>query len=302
MPLPAERADPRAAHILTRPPPQGWETSLTRGSSTAPRGKATHHLGWGIGNRVHVQGVVRASTGRPDPPAHRPPAPPDGAEDPRRGHGARRRLAAILPVREGRAQLRLEHALEHPRMAAAPEGGRGPGLRHPDPRGVQHAPLARRGDRPSPSRAGARAPRSTTTRPPGHLAAHAAHRAPLVLAFGPERGWSASERGTLEGRGLRPVAHLGERVLRTPRPRSSRALAIAQGADRLKKATLGWRDPRPSRFTQSPAGQALRPSPRQASQSPRRAPASPRRQRRGKLLEEDRRPPRRSPRRGGRQR
>jgi RsmE family RNA methyltransferase len=38
--------------------------------------------------------------------------------------------------------------------------------------------------------------------------------APLALAFGPERGWSASERDLLRGAGF-GLAHLGTRVLRT---------------------------------------------------------------------------------------
>lgn len=37
---------------------------------------------------------------------------------------------------------------------------------------------------------------------------------PLALAFGPERGWSASERTLLRGAGF-ALAHLGTRVLRT---------------------------------------------------------------------------------------
>ena len=37
---------------------------------------------------------------------------------------------------------------------------------------------------------------------------------PLALAFGPERGWSASERALLRGAGFE-LAHLGPRVLRT---------------------------------------------------------------------------------------
>lgn len=41
-----------------------------------------------------------------------------------------------------------------------------------------------------------------------------AQRAPLVLAFGPERGWSASERTLLRGAGFE-LAHMGPRVLRT---------------------------------------------------------------------------------------
>jgi RsmE family RNA methyltransferase len=39
-------------------------------------------------------------------------------------------------------------------------------------------------------------------------------RFPLALAFGPERGWSASERSLLRERGFE-LAHLGTRVLRT---------------------------------------------------------------------------------------
>jgi 16S rRNA (uracil1498-N3)-methyltransferase len=38
--------------------------------------------------------------------------------------------------------------------------------------------------------------------------------APIVLAFGPERGWSAAERDFLRGNGFE-LAHLGGRVLRT---------------------------------------------------------------------------------------
>jgi RsmE family RNA methyltransferase len=38
--------------------------------------------------------------------------------------------------------------------------------------------------------------------------------APLALAFGPERGWSAAERNLLRGAGFE-LAHLGTRVLRT---------------------------------------------------------------------------------------
>jgi 16S rRNA (uracil1498-N3)-methyltransferase len=38
--------------------------------------------------------------------------------------------------------------------------------------------------------------------------------APLALAFGPERGWSAAERDLLRGGGFE-LAHLGTRVLRT---------------------------------------------------------------------------------------
>lgn len=40
-----------------------------------------------------------------------------------------------------------------------------------------------------------------------------ANNAPLILALGPERGWSASERDTLRGNGF-ALAHLGPRVLR----------------------------------------------------------------------------------------
>ncbi|HEY4989647.1 MAG TPA: RsmE family RNA methyltransferase [Opitutaceae bacterium] len=39
-------------------------------------------------------------------------------------------------------------------------------------------------------------------------------RAPLALAFGPERGWSAAERTLLRAHGFE-LAHLGTRVLRT---------------------------------------------------------------------------------------
>lgn len=48
---------------------------------------------------------------------------------------------------------------------------------------------------------------------PGPLAP-AAGRRPLVLAFGPERGWSAAERDLLRSSGF-ALAHLGTRVLRT---------------------------------------------------------------------------------------
>jgi 16S rRNA (uracil1498-N3)-methyltransferase len=39
-------------------------------------------------------------------------------------------------------------------------------------------------------------------------------RAPVALAFGPERGWSAAERALLRSSGFE-LAHLGSRVLRT---------------------------------------------------------------------------------------
>jgi RsmE family RNA methyltransferase len=44
--------------------------------------------------------------------------------------------------------------------------------------------------------------------------APAAATRPLVLAFGPERGWSAAERALLRSAGF-SLAHLGPRVLRT---------------------------------------------------------------------------------------
>lgn len=47
----------------------------------------------------------------------------------------------------------------------------------------------------------------------GRLPAGLAAR-PIALAFGPERGWSASERALLRASGFE-LAHLGERVLRT---------------------------------------------------------------------------------------
>jgi 16S rRNA (uracil1498-N3)-methyltransferase len=49
---------------------------------------------------------------------------------------------------------------------------------------------------------------------------------PLVLAFGPERGWSAAERTLLRDAGF-TLAHLGERVLRTETAVVA-ALAIAK--------------------------------------------------------------------------
>jgi RsmE family RNA methyltransferase len=51
---------------------------------------------------------------------------------------------------------------------------------------------------------------------------------PLVLAFGPERGWSASERDLLRGAGF-SLAHLGARVLRTETAVVA-ALSVAKAA------------------------------------------------------------------------
>lgn len=45
-------------------------------------------------------------------------------------------------------------------------------------------------------------------------ACHATSNIPLVLAIGPERGWTAQDRTTLRDRGF-TLAHLGSRVLRT---------------------------------------------------------------------------------------
>jgi 16S rRNA (uracil1498-N3)-methyltransferase len=52
--------------------------------------------------------------------------------------------------------------------------------------------------------------------------------APVALAFGPERGWSAAERTLLRARGFE-LAHLGSRVLRTETAVVA-ALAIAKAA------------------------------------------------------------------------
>ena len=52
----------------------------------------------------------------------------------------------------------------------------------------------------------------------------------LVLAFGPERGWSNAERAALRGAGF-ALAHLGSRVLRTE---TAVAAAVA-----LVRAQLG---------------------------------------------------------------
>ncbi|HZZ18985.1 MAG TPA: RsmE family RNA methyltransferase [Opitutaceae bacterium] len=52
---------------------------------------------------------------------------------------------------------------------------------------------------------------------------------PLALAFGPERGWSASERTLLRGIGF-DLAHLGTRVLRTETAVVA-ALAIVKAAN-----------------------------------------------------------------------
>lgn len=60
---------------------------------------------------------------------------------------------------------------------------------------------------------------------PARLAPGALDR-PLVLAFGPERGWSAAERALLRSRGF-ALAHLGARVLRTETAVVA-ALAIAK--------------------------------------------------------------------------
>lgn len=51
---------------------------------------------------------------------------------------------------------------------------------------------------------------------------------PIALAFGPERGWSASERSTLRAHGFE-LAHLGARVLRTETAVVA-ALALAKAA------------------------------------------------------------------------
>ena len=58
-----------------------------------------------------------------------------------------------------------------------------------------------------------------------------APRPELVLAFGPERGWSNAERAALRGAGF-VLAHLGSRVLRTE---TAVTAAVA-----LAKARLGW--------------------------------------------------------------
>jgi RsmE family RNA methyltransferase len=55
--------------------------------------------------------------------------------------------------------------------------------------------------------------------------------APLVLAFGPERGWSAAERDLLRAQHF-AFAHLGTRVLR------SETAVIAALA--VVRSRLGW--------------------------------------------------------------
>jgi RsmE family RNA methyltransferase len=59
----------------------------------------------------------------------------------------------------------------------------------------------------------------------------AALAAPVTVAIGPERGWSAAERGLLRGQGF-VLAHLGARVLRTE------TACVAAAA--LIRARLGW--------------------------------------------------------------
>lgn len=56
---------------------------------------------------------------------------------------------------------------------------------------------------------------------------------PVVLAFGPERGWSAAERALLRASGF-ACCHLGSRVLR-----SETAVVVALGLVRAKLGLLG---------------------------------------------------------------
>ncbi|MGA0132745.1 MAG: RsmE family RNA methyltransferase [Opitutales bacterium] len=71
----------------------------------------------------------------------------------------------------------------------------------------------------------------------GPLTPDAAGPAPATLAIGPERGWSADERGRLRAAGFR-LLHLGDRVLRVE------AAALVGGA--LMLSSLGaWRAHRP---------------------------------------------------------